>query len=341
MHKVIPKKKAAPISRSVEDFGNENWKVEKVNDDDDSDNDNDLENDAFDDAEYDINSDDAASVVSSPGGKRKRMDSVSVPDGKNLKKKQKFEQLKEKRKNFAKSVGTMLDSNSLDRNDANINERMMHLMDSKLQAAGFTRLYSHFLAESKQQITELELESKGLNGSCFVDIKNSGVVVNKDDAHKLKYFAAHVKSVFKDWKQTLCGYGGNGNKGSPSLLIITHSFERTMLFYKEVKKLGVRKQQIVKAFSHRMKLSQQLQELKVNVRVCCGTPCRMLKLIDAGGLSLQDVEYVIVDCQPNEKQFNIFTMQQIRNDFFSLFHKHLFDHIQESNRNKRGKLLLF
>ena len=52
--------------------------------------------------------------------------------------------------------------------------------------------------------------------------------------------------------------------------------------------------------------------------VAIGTPSRLRKLIEYGALKLTETRVILVDITPDMKQFSILSLNDVKNDFYSL-----------------------
>lgn len=94
---------------------------------------------------------------------------------------------------------------------------------------------------------------------------------------------------------------------------------------------------VEKGWSKQIKLESQLQALKNKVDFIVGTPNRICKLFEIGGLFASNLHYVIIDASfKTVKNFNIFDQFDTRPDLFQLFRTHL----QDAVISKQAKIVL-
>ena len=125
------------------------------------------------------------------------------------------------------------------------------------------------------------------------------------------------------WKHALCSKAVSGVAGSPVVLFVTHSTPRSLDIHQAFKMLD--KQMCVqKLIAKRQKIEEQSAALSgADVRVIVGTPSRIHKLADLASLQLHRVTHVFVDAATDVKGQGLFTIDDVRRDFFALYHKHL------------------
>ncbi|XP_072953426.1 uncharacterized protein [Typha angustifolia] len=185
-------------------------------------------------------------------------------------------------------------------------------------AAEQLRFFLHcYQTGTKTKLSPLELDV--YSDSCMVEL-TEGVDQNVD------YFSDHVKAAFgTSWKEVLCeGKLSEGvvNAGSPALLVISTSALRTLELLRGLKPF-TRECRPVKLFAKHMKVEEQATLLKGRVNIACGTPSRIKKLIDMEALSLSCLQVVVLDMQKDAKAFSLFTLPQVRTEFWDLYKSHL------------------
>jgi hypothetical protein len=134
----------------------------------------------------------------------------------------------------------------------------------------------------------------------------------------------HIKTLMPDWKTKLLK--NKGSAGSPSIVLVTYSAMRAVDFVRALKKFGSNAP-ILKLFAKHMKVQEQVTALKEPCAIAVGTPGRLLKLVELGALSLSHTSLVILDAQQDQKGFSIFTVPDVKRDFFKLFNDVLIENL--------------
>lgn len=135
--------------------------------------------------------------------------------------------------------------------------------------------------------------------------------------------------------------------GSPFVVIIASSAIRATEIIKSLSAKLI-KVKIGKLFAKHFKLTEQIEMLsKEFYPIVIGTPNRISKLIEMGALSLSQAKMVLLDITPDAKSFNLFTLPEVRDDFYKLFYGPIFDSQEnlkialikdsESNKEKNNK----
>lgn len=173
---------------------------------------------------------------------------------------------------------------------------------------------NQFQSANGVQLSSLELES--LKDTCIVDISQDAAEQDVDNLGK------HMKAAFGySWKEMLCGkqvLEGKVDPGSPALLVISSSALRSIELLKGFRSL-TRDCPAVKLFSKHMKVEEQVSLLKNRVNIASGTPSRIKKLIDIEALALSRVAVILLDIHPDVKGFSLFTLPQVRDEFWDLY----------------------
>lgn len=107
--------------------------------------------------------------------------------------------------------------------------------------------------------------------------------------------------------------------GTPRLIYLCSSAIRCVEVIR-VLKTSFRAIKIAKCFAKHLKLSDQLQFLhKEKTAVAVGTPNRVLKLIQEGGLKLTGLDYFIVDTSfKDKKEMHFFDLAEVTVDMKAL-----------------------
>ncbi|KAI7755739.1 hypothetical protein M8C21_026608 [Ambrosia artemisiifolia] len=173
------------------------------------------------------------------------------------------------------------------------------------------------------QLSSLELES--FTDACIVKLSES---IPQDVSN----LSEHMKASFgSSWKEALCKKqlpGKSCEPGSPSLLTISLSALRSLELFRGLKPF-TKECPAAKLFAKHLKIEEQVSCLKNHVNVACGTPSRIKKLIDMEALGLSRLSVVVLDMHTDVKGFSLFSIPQIRDEFWELytthFHQRLLD----------------
>jgi len=119
-------------------------------------------------------------------------------------------------------------------------------------------------------------------------------------------------------------------RGHPLIVIVTMSAIRATEIVASISnKLNCK---IAKLFAKHIKIQEQIEYLNRDVYpIAIGTPNRLHKLIELGALSLSKTRIVILDTQVDMKQFSLFTLPGVKEDFALLMEKYVaeeMDHIK-------------
>lgn len=71
--------------------------------------------------------------------------------------------------------------------------------------------------------------------------------------------------------------------------------------------------------------------LKYFVPICCGTPNRIMKLIEEGVLHLDNLKLIVFDLTKDEKTFTLLDIKTMLYDLSVLYAKYLFIQCQHNN----------
>lgn len=166
------------------------------------------------------------------------------------------------------------------------------------------------------QLSSLELEP--FTDACILKLSES----LPQDVSNL---SEHMKAAIgPSWKEVLCKKqvtGKDSEPGSPALLTISLSALRSLELLRSLKPF-TKDCHAAKLFAKHLKIEEQVSCLKNHVNIACGTPNRIKKLIDMEALSLSRVSVVVLDMHTDVKGYSLFTMPQIRDEFWELYTTH-------------------
>ncbi|KAF3323718.1 Protein CMSS1 [Carex littledalei] len=166
---------------------------------------------------------------------------------------------------------------------------------------------------TKSKLSPLELET--YEEHCMVELAEG---VDQD----VENFSDHIKEAFGVlWKEELCEakeLGGYVEVGSPTLLVISISALRSLELLRGLKPF-TKDCRPAKLFAKHLKVEEQVNLLKAQVNIACGTPSRIKKLIDMEALSLKRLKLVVLDMQRDAKSFSLFTLPQVSAEFWDLY----------------------
>ncbi|XP_058771966.1 protein CMS1-like [Vicia villosa] len=181
---------------------------------------------------------------------------------------------------------------------------------------------NQFQAANGVHLSSIELES--LKDTTILELSNSQ---STDTDLDVKFMAGDVKASFGDsWRKVLCEselVEGKIAAGSPSVLVVSYSALRSIHLlkgFRSVTKLC----SPVKLFSKHIKLQEQISLLKNRVNIASGTPSRIKKLIDIEALGLSRLKVLVLDIHPDVKGFSLFTLPQVRDEFWDLFKNYFY-----------------
>ncbi|GMH84627.1 hypothetical protein TrST_g811 [Triparma strigata] len=169
--------------------------------------------------------------------------------------------------------------------------------------AFFNAAYLPTLAEAGFQGVE------GLTVDKFVGTPIQSTTKIEDlDSQFLSFLRLHLLPPHKGGNKRL----KNWRSPSPLATIISSSAKRSCEILKILKGLNVR---VGKLFSKNMKKEDQIAMLTSNAYpICCGTPSRILALLEHGALSFEKTELVVMDCKEDGKGFNVITLKDTRGE---------------------------
>ncbi|KAJ7530038.1 hypothetical protein O6H91_15G075900 [Diphasiastrum complanatum] len=139
----------------------------------------------------------------------------------------------------------------------------------------------------------------------------------------------HIKNIFgQSWEEALCKGDLRSSKnlqleaGSPALLVICSSANRCVNLLRGMRAFSS-KCKPVKLFAKHIKIEEQTEALKGHTNIGAGTPNRIKKLMDMGALGLSRLEVVILDMEKDAKGLTLFTVPEVREEFWDLYRAHL------------------
>jgi len=100
----------------------------------------------------------------------------------------------------------------------------------------------------------------------------------------------------------------------------------------------------MKLFARHISLEDQEKALSTqDVRICVGTPNRLLKLCERGALNVERLRLCVLDLGRDAKDFNLFDtmVHEVRRDFWSLFHQFLAQRIKTAPDDRPAQLCLY
>jgi len=125
-----------------------------------------------------------------------------------------------------------------------------------------------------------------------------------------------VKSICPKWKKVLCeSKEKEFEPGSPFLIVVTPNALRAVDYFRSLTSLKP-KTLVVKLFGRHIKVTDQLDSLKKEVRIAVGTPGRILKLCQDGALHAHQILHLLIDTEPDVKKFSMLTTGQLKKRFF-------------------------
>jgi len=207
------------------------------------------------------------------------------------------------------------------------NQTEFSILPPQTQVPVFWKLYCTACLENEIKLSKLE-RGESITVDHLVTPPNHALI----DTYQPSKLGTHVRHVCPKWKEVLCGSQSNEpfDQGSPLLLVITPSSLRAVEYFKELVKLKSNTR-VVKLFGRHIKVSQQIESLKKEVRMAVGTPGRVLKLCQQGGLQTTQLKYLFIDTGRDAKKFSMLTTGQLKKDFFLLYHKYVHANVLQGN----------
>ncbi|KAI3459717.1 hypothetical protein Pfo_016380 [Paulownia fortunei] len=185
---------------------------------------------------------------------------------------------------------------------------------------------NQYQSANRVQLSSLELDS--LKETCIVELCQGPAqnITGKLDEH--------VKVSFgSSWKEVLCEkhlQEGQVDPGNPALLVISSSALRSLELLRELRCL-TKECHAAKLFSKHMKIEEQVSILKNRVNIASGTPSRIKKLIDMEALGLSRLALIVLDMQKDVKGYSLFTLPQVRDEFWDLYRSYFHRPLLEGN----------
>ncbi|XP_057308466.1 protein CMSS1-like [Hydractinia symbiolongicarpus] len=177
-----------------------------------------------------------------------------------------------------------------------------------------TLLWDFFESELNKSLTTLEIEDlKPSNDDWFLDESTS--------ERDTKEMSAYLSNVISDWTDKCVKLTEDDLHSSPILLIVTLSAIRAVDVLRATSTFRGEKCKTMKLFAKHIKVNEQLERLKTNVvHLGVGTPNRISKLIEEGGINTKRLKYVIIDWSWKDlKQRRITSMPGVKDELLSLF----------------------
>ncbi|AEC10210.1 unnamed protein product [Arabidopsis thaliana] len=163
------------------------------------------------------------------------------------------------------------------------------------------------------KVSSLELEP--IKDTCIVELSQG---LDQDVSN----LGEHIKlSCGSSWRETLCEGESLERKvepGNPSVLVISSSALRSLELLRGLHSL-TKQCPAVKLFSKHLKVEEQVSLLKKRVNIGSGTPNRIKKLVDIEALGLSRLDMIVIDMHPDVKGFSLFTLPQVRDEFWDLY----------------------
>ena len=127
-------------------------------------------------------------------------------------------------------------------------------------------------------------------------------------------------------------------RGHPLIVIVTMSAIRATEIVASISnKLNCK---IAKLFAKHIKIQEQIEYLNRDVYpIAIGTPHRLHKLLELGALSLTKTRIIILDTQVDMKQFSLFTLPGVKEDFALLMEKYVAEEMDHIKLGCTGALL--
>lgn len=156
---------------------------------------------------------------------------------------------------------------------------------------------------------------------CFPDLEESSTTKSEKNK-KICPFVRALSANMQGYKTSLMNNEApKDDFGCPLLLVVCSSAIRATQIIKSISSKLI-KCKIAKLFAKHFKVEEQMEMLsKEYYPIALGTPNRISKLIEVGALSLRRTTIVLVDLTPDSKQYNILTLNEVRNDLYKLLYQ--------------------
>ncbi|EXC14240.1 hypothetical protein L484_021737 [Morus notabilis] len=261
------------------------------------------------------------------GGRKMEVEKPSKPSLKNPSKKRKLplgpiktDEAKKRSKTTKKKKQRLIETNdNKNDNDDRVEEQNDNGESGNnevVQTSASTQLrvfLDQFQSGNGIQLSSLELEA--IKDTCILELSQC----TDEDAKSL---GKDMKVAFgPSWKEVLCEkqlLEGKVDPGCPAILIISSSAMRSIELLRGLQSL-TKECPAVKLFSKHMKVEDQVSLLKNRVNIASGTPSRIKKLIDIEALGLSRLAAIVLDVRPDVKGYSLFTLPQVRDEFWDLY----------------------
>lgn len=219
--------------------------------------------------------------------------------------------MKVKKKKMMKEVETM-----------NSNGAVVEKPSAAQQLRYFLHLYQ---LGNGIQLSALELEE--FKDECMLELCQG---TDQNICSLGEYIKHAFGSLWKEvlWEKHL--REGDIDPGNPAVLVISLSALRSLELLRELRPL-TKECPAVKLFSKHMKIEEQVSFLKNRVNIACGTPNRIKKLIDIEALGLSRLTVLVLDMYTDVKGYSLFTLPQVREEFWDLYKSYFHDRLLGSN----------
>ncbi|XP_038906103.1 protein CMSS1 isoform X2 [Benincasa hispida] len=250
------------------------------------------------------------------------------------------------------------------RDAQNANNGSENSASEALPLEPFSFFLDEFQTANDVQISSLEFES--MKDRCILGPPESSV---QDDKTLVKHIKEAFGSSWKEVLCKGKLFEGKTEPGSPAVLIISTSALRSIellkgfrslteechavkLFSKHMKieeqrgddncfhfairnnfKLWIWEMKILQITIRGKSTAEfdglHVQLLKNRVNIASGTPSRIKKLIDTEALGLSRLAVIVLDIQPDIKGYSLFSLPQVRDEFWDLYKSYLHPRVVE------------
>ncbi|KAH0882171.1 hypothetical protein HID58_058267 [Brassica napus] len=226
-----------------------------------------------------------------------------------------------KKKKTKKSKAPAFDDNTVERNDQSDGEEQ--------QPASGSEQLTFFLKQLESaigvRVSALELDP--IKDKCVVELSE------KLDQN-VSNLGEHIKMCCgSSWRETLCegeAVEGEVDPGNPAVLVVSSSALRSLELLRGLNSL-TKQCPALKLFSKHLKVEEQVTLLKKRVNIGSGTPSRIKKLIDIEALGLSRLDMIVLDMHTDVKGFSLFTLPQVRDEFWDLYKTCFHQRVLEGN----------
>ncbi|CAN8286710.1 unnamed protein product [Cochlearia groenlandica] len=233
---------------------------------------------------------------------------------KNPKKRRRHHSLRPKKKDSTKNKTKKSKALSFNNTNDHDSEEDDDIDEQHLTAPEQLRFFLNHL-ESATGVSVSPLELEPIKDKCVVELSES----LEQDVNNL---GDHIKMCCgSSWRETLCegeSIDGEISPGNPSVVVVSSSALRSLELLRGLNSL-TKQCQAVKLFSKHLKVEEQVTMLKKRVNIGSGTPSRIKKLIDIEALGLSRLDMIVLDMHPDVKGFSLFTLPQVRDEFWDLY----------------------